>query len=146
MKTTKSVGRLVSCIHRFTAIYFHKKFRPYHIGAGQIPLLMMLYHHEGINQECLAHHLLIDKATCARAIQKLTKQGYVCRHIDDQDKRAYSIHLTEKGHAFQSTARAVLQEWTTTLLTDFTENEKQLVFTLLEKMKKNAQNGIQHLE
>ena len=56
MEKNKSVGRIVSCIHRFTAINIHKKLEQYNIGPGQLHFLMILYHHEGINQECLVCH------------------------------------------------------------------------------------------
>ncbi len=81
MEKNKSVGRIVSCIHRFTAINLHKKLEKYNIGPGQLHFLMILYRHEGINQECLAHELMIDKATSARAIKKLEEEGYVARKV-----------------------------------------------------------------
>ena len=143
MEKNKSVGRIVSCIHRFTAITFHKKLEKYNIGPGQLHFLMVLYRNEGINQECLAHKLMIDKATSARAIKKLEEEGYVTRKIDENDKRSYKIFLTKKGYDLKPIVNQILHEWTNILLTDFNEKEKKTLFELLEKLLKNANKGIE---
>jgi DNA-binding MarR family transcriptional regulator len=41
--------------------------------------------------------LKVSKATSARAIQSLEKEGYVYRERDENDLRAYRVYLTEKG-------------------------------------------------
>jgi len=146
MEKNKSVGRIVSCIHRFTAINLHKKLEKYNIGPGQLHFLMVLYHNEGINQECLSHKLMIDKATSARAIKKLEEEGYITRKVDENDKRAYKISLTEKAYNFKPIVRQILHEWRDILLIDFNEKEKKTLLDLLEKLSKNAKKGIEKSE
>ena len=146
MVKNRSVGRVVSCIHRFTSINLHKKLEQYNIGPGQLHFLMILYRHEGMNQECLAQQLMIDKATSARAIKKLEEEGYVTRMTDENDKRAYKICLTDKAYDLKPVVHQILCEWTETLLRDFNEKEKETLFTLLEKLVLNAKNGIKRLE
>ena len=75
MKKQKSVGRLVSCIHRNIHSYLHHYLEQYELGSGQLHFLMILYKKDGINQETLAEIINIDKATCARAIKKLIDNG-----------------------------------------------------------------------
>jgi len=146
MKDKKSVGRIISCIHRLSYMNLHKKLEKYNIGPGQLHFLMMLYNHDHINQECLAHRLLTDKATSARAIKKLEEEGFVKRLKDEKDRRAYNIILTEKALKLRPIIKKTLFEWTDTLLTDFTEDDKKSLFEKLEKIKENAQNGIEKLE
>jgi len=144
MEKNKSVGRVVSCIHRFTSINLHKKLEKFNIGPGQLHFLMILYHHEGMNQECLAHKLMIDKATSARAIKKLEEEGYVTRMTDENDKRAYKICPTKKAYDFKPVVQKILCEWTDTLLKGFNENEKETLFELLEKIVNNAKSGVKN--
>ena len=134
----KSVGRIISCIHRYTQIHLNNKLESYKIGIGQLHFLMKLYNNDGINQETLAHCLKIDKATSARAIKKLEKEGFVLRRKDKSDKRAYKIFLTKKAKDLQLKIRKITREWTNALLTDFTENEKKMLFSFLERIAQNA--------
>lgn len=138
MNQTKSVGRYISLIYRNFHIYMHHKLEQYRIGSGQFHFLMMLYKKEGITQEELAENLKIDKATCARAIQKLEEIGYVKRQRNQQDKRCYNIYLTPKAKELKPTAMNILHEWTDLLLTGFSNEEKEHLYTFLERLSKNA--------
>jgi len=138
MDQKPSVGRYISCIYRNFHIYLHHQLEQYNLGSGQFHFLMMLYHKDGVNQETLAETLNIDKATSARAIKKLEEQGYVTRKRDEKDRRNYNIYLTEKAKKLQPTIKTILQQWTEQLLQDITKKEEQYLFTILEKISKNA--------
>ena len=138
MNQTKSVGRYISHIYRNFHIYMHHKLEQYGLGSGQFHFLMMLYRREGTTQEALAEDLKIDKATCARAIQKLEELGYAKRQRNQQDKRCYNIYLTPKAIELKPTAMNILQEWTDRLLSDFSKEEKKQLFIFLEKLSKNT--------
>ena len=89
----------------------------------------------------------VNKATTARAIDKLVKEGYVIRKKDPTDKRAYKIYLTDKGKKIEPEIKKILQQLTITLSSDFSEDEKKSIFVLLEKMSQNIitsneQNGM----
>jgi DNA-binding MarR family transcriptional regulator len=144
MNHQKSVGRLISCIHRYGKITISNKLESYHLGSGQFHFLMALYQKDGIHQEHLAEILRIDKGTCARAIKRLEEEGYIRRVIDSKDKRAYQIFLTEKAQQMRPVIRRILREWTRTLLTGFSEEEKTLVFTFLEQIAENATAEKEH--
>lgn len=134
----KSIGRLVSCIHRNARIYFQNELEVLDLGSGQIHFLMILYKKDGVNQETLAERLNIDKATCARAIKKLESQGYITRKINPEDKRAYIIYLTEKAKKLKPTIGKIRKNWTKNLLKGFTEKEEKQLFEYLERIANNA--------
>jgi DNA-binding MarR family transcriptional regulator len=144
MNHQKSVGRLISCIYRYGKITINHKLESYHLGSGQFHFLMALYQKDGINQEHLAEVVRIDKGTCARAIKRLEEEGYIRRIIDSNDKRAYQIFLTDKAQQMRPVIRRILREWTRTLLTGFSEEEKKLTFTFLERIAENATAGKEH--
>ncbi len=118
-------------------MYIDKRLESHNIGSGQFSFLMRLYHDDGINQESLAHLLGVDKATSARAIKKLMKEGYVRRERDAVDKRAYKIFLTEKGRKLELTIKNISSELREIILSDFTGEEKHLIATLLKRMVHN---------
>jgi DNA-binding MarR family transcriptional regulator len=138
MEQKQSVGRHISCIYRNFHIYLHDQLAQYNLGSGQFHFLMMLYNKDGVNQETLAEMLNIDKATSARAIKKLEEQGYVIRKRDENDRRNYNIYLTDKAKKLKPKVKSILLRWTKQILQDLTEEEKEHLFTILEKISQNA--------
>jgi len=138
MENQESIGRLISCIHRFNQIHIAKELGVYVIGSGQFSFLMALYHCDGVSQESIAKALRVDKATTARAVNKLKERGYVYREKDPSDKRAYKVFLTKKAKKIKPKIIKILSGWTEILLSDFTEKERKLFTKLLKKTVDNA--------
>jgi DNA-binding MarR family transcriptional regulator len=138
MKKQKSVGRLVSCIHRNIHSYLHHHLEKYELGSGQLHLIMILYNNDGINQETLAEIINIDKATCARAVKKLIDHGFVTRQKNPSDKRSYQLHLTKKAMELKPILRSILKNSSRQLLNGFSKNEEDQFFEYLERISKNA--------
>ncbi len=132
-----SFGRLISIIYQNISIYIDSALKEHGIGTGQISFLIALQHEDGINQETLTAQFGVNKATTARAIAKLEKEGYVTRKRDEADHRAYKIYLTNKGRELNPKLKSVLQQLTETLSTGLTKEEKASVIRLLEKMSQN---------
>ena len=137
MTQKESIGRLTSSIHRNIYIYIDTELKETGLGSGQFSFLRALQSEDGINQETLTAKFGVNKATTARAVAKLMKEGYVIRKRDDADNRAYKIYLTKKGRDIQPKLKSVSQRLTTVLTTSLTENEKVTVIQLLEKMSQN---------
>jgi DNA-binding MarR family transcriptional regulator len=134
----ESLGKLISCLYRYSQMYLGNELEQYHIGSGQFSFLKTLLHEDGIHQEDVAHLLKIDKATCTRAVKKLMKEGYTTRQKDAEDKRAYNLFLTEKAHSIECELETISSKWKALLLSGFEEDEKVLVMRFLTKMVKNA--------
>lgn len=58
-----------------------------------------MYHNPGASQSDLARACLKDKTNVTRSLDLLVKKGYVVRNIDLNDRRIYSITLTELGES-----------------------------------------------
>lgn len=138
MKNNPSISRFLSCLYRHTQMYFDRRLQPFGISYGSLAFLMVLFHHDGIHQEEISRKLSIDKATTARAIQKLVELGYINRVVDQSDRRAYQIFLTAKGEALKPELKRLSREWAACLTDGFTDTEIEQSFRLLEKMSQNA--------
>ena len=138
METQESLGRLISCLYRYTHMYLSHELEQYNIGSGQFSFLMALYREDGVHQEDLAQSIKIDKATCTRAVKKLAKEGYITRKRDPEDKRAYRIFLTEKGKTMEPVLKHISETWKEILLTGFAGEEKGLVIDFLKRIVQNA--------
>lgn len=125
-------------LYRHAQAYMAKQLKPYNIGSGQYTFLYVLYKNNGINQESLADILDIDKATTARAVAKLEKEGYVKRVTDADDKRAFRIYITDKTLATMPFIRKAMLEWNEMVTIGLNEQDKVMALKLLQKMALNS--------
>jgi DNA-binding MarR family transcriptional regulator len=132
------LGGLVSYLLRAQSAFYTQRLKPYNISYGQFPFLMALYREDGVNQETIAKRLLFNKATIARAIDKLERGGYVYRTQDEFDGRANRIFLTPKGREIKPVINQLSHEWNSILLSGFTEIESLLLKELMKKIVSNV--------
>jgi len=78
-----------------------KEFDPSH-GQGRI--LVALKEYEGISLRDLAYALDLAPSSMSEMLFKLEKKGYVTREVDENDKRAQVIKLTEMGKSVEQEA------------------------------------------
>ncbi len=143
---TYRLGGLISYLLRAQAAFYTQRLKPYNISYGQFPFLMVLYHKDGVNQETIAKKLLFNKATIARAIDKLEREGYVYRRQDERDARANRIFLTEKGREIKPVILGLSNEWNSVLLAEFTDVERLVLKELMRKVVSNVMHEMQQEE
>ncbi len=133
MEDPKMLLGPIAHIYRSHLAYMAKELEAYGVGSGQFEFLLVLYHKDGISQENLAKLLNVSKATSARAIQNLEKEGYVYRQRDENDLRAYRVYLTEKGKEMRDIIFNKLTSFIGILFSDFTPEEKEIFRLLIHK-------------
>ncbi|MDK2891959.1 MarR family winged helix-turn-helix transcriptional regulator [Methanohalophilus sp.] len=133
-----SPSAMIAFLHRHNLGYMAKHLEEYGIGGGQIAFLMALYHQDGLYQEELARMFLVNRATAARAVQKLASKGYVERVQDHSDKRALRVYLTEKGLELQEIVMKISAMRRKKLFTGFSDEEQATFIKLLAKMVNNV--------
>lgn len=117
------IGTNIALLYRYSQSYFNEELKKYGLGNGQYAFLLHLLHHEGINQETLAHEVKIDKTTAARAVAKLVAAGYVKRTISDSDRRAYVLTTTKKTQDLQKELKKTMIAWQNIAMKDFTATQ-----------------------
>lgn len=137
-KNKHSITKWISILYRYGQNHISRQLSSYSIGSGQYIFLLALFKKDGISQEEVSDHLKIEKATTAKAMKKLEKEGFIKRSTDSSDKRAYKVFLTQKALDIKPVIHNLLKNWAEVLMTDLTENEKETIYELLEKMAKNA--------
>lgn len=91
------VNHLISLMktHDF---YINKHIkRETEILPSQYYMLLFLYYEMGTNQSDIAKACLMDRSGVSRAFKDFEEKGLIIREIDEDNKRAYKINLTEKG-------------------------------------------------
>ena len=136
-KGNKHIGKYISQLYRKGSVFINKEVSEYGIGSGQFMFLLELYINDGKNQEEIAETLKIDKGTTARALKKLEEQGFVTRIKDENDNRSNKIYLNDKAKDVREGVLDVLNDWNKEITKSLTEEEEEMLKSLLEKVCKN---------
>jgi len=81
----------------------------------------------------------IDKVKVSRAIAGLTKAGYLERRVDEGDRRKVALQLTRSGYYVFEELVEKVQELENKLLEGFSPEEKDLLITLMARVRSNAE-------
>jgi DNA-binding MarR family transcriptional regulator len=87
----------------------------------------------------LSSVLKVDKTTTTKAVKKLIDANYVYKELDKQDKRGYNIMPTDKALKIYD---LIIEEENRNIevcFKGFSEEEKEIAITLIEKMSKNIE-------
>ena len=94
--------------------------------------------HPGISQDRLARLICINKSNVARQAAVLEEDGFVRRIPSEADKRVMELYPTEKTLEILPKINDILMCWEQCITHDLSEEEKELITTLLSKMSKRA--------
>lgn len=107
----------------------------HHRGMSRERLLVIIGEHpEGIWQKDIAEAAGINASSTSELIAKLEEDGYLLRETDENDKRATLLKLSEAGKARAEEIRAERGARLDALFAKLTEEEKQTLSDLLDKI------------
>lgn len=135
----KSIGRLVSILYRQSQQYINCALKRLNVNSSEYIFMMALYNNEGISQENLSELLQINKAATARAIKSLEQKGFVYRIIDEKDKRAYKVYVTEKGKSCKEKIHTVRKGWTSLISEGMDKETFNTVYNSLKDTTERVQ-------
>ena len=92
----------------------------------------------GISQDQLARIICINKSNVARQVAVLEEDGFVRRVPSAADKRVMELYPTEKTLEILPRINEMLMCWENCITHDLTEEEKELLSALLQKMSSRA--------
>ncbi|MFA4877906.1 MAG: MarR family transcriptional regulator [Methanoregula sp.] len=131
-------GAAISIATRGRFIFFNNRLKQYGLSAGQVPVLMLLYHEQNITQETLVRHYHLDRGTIARAVKKLEDAGYIRRIVDPKSRRAVRLFLTDKGGDIAPVLQAINREWEALACSGLSDQEKTTLNSLMQTIAKNS--------
>ena len=95
---------------------------------------ILLEHEDGLRQKAIAEEMHIGPSSTSEFIDKLEQTGYIERRPDPDDGRATRIYLTEKGKARAYELEDERKERFASLFTALTDEEKEQLLALLDKL------------
>ncbi len=84
--------------------------RQFQLNPTQYAALLLLDEHNGARLSDISVHLLIDKSSTTRLIDRLSALGFVTRVADPSDRRVQRIMMTARGRAHLAMVRAAHYE------------------------------------
>ena len=138
-----SFGYRFAMLHRMQLTMCRKEILNQGIRVSQLPFILRLVREPmPVTQDYLSESLAIDKGTTARAISQLEKKGYVTRKSNPKNKRQNLVTATGKAHAAADKVLASLTRATDAFVRGFSDQEKQMVQDLLDRMLSNAREAV----
>jgi len=94
---TDVVSHLLRRAHFRAEALFMQAFHDEDLTPRQKALLITVCKHPGATQNQLAEDIALDRNSLADMINRLVKKGYLKRRRSADDKRAYSVTITQAG-------------------------------------------------
>lgn len=100
-------------------------------------ILFQLSQNKTMTMTQLSAKINRDKSTTTSLIHKLESNGYIVRSISLEDKRIRFIQLSEKGLSYTEITQKISNKLINRIYTGFSEQEKQTLFNLLQRVEQN---------
>ena len=130
--------RDITEIARCGAQYRTEALAPMGLKACHASYLTEICAHPGISQDKLAARICINKSNVARQAAVLEEEGFITRTPYASDKRILELHPTQKTLDLLPSISPILSRWEACLTSDLTDEEKETVERILERMKEKA--------
>ncbi|MGA7829040.1 MAG: MarR family transcriptional regulator [Geobacteraceae bacterium] len=131
-----SLGFLLAKSYQRAYALFKAPLEKYALTPKQFSLLAFLWKQDGLSQVELSEKCQIDRTTIGGLIDRLQKQGYVRREANPEDRRAFLIHLTDKGSALQEELLSIAGEVTDIFTAGLSPSEIEALSQILKKLRR----------
>jgi DNA-binding MarR family transcriptional regulator len=108
-------------------------------GVSQMPVLQALQDGGARSQKELARVARIEQPTMAEMLGRMERDGIVERAPNPDDGRGSLISLTRRSKARWSKAKAALIEGEAVSLAGFSDDEKRLLISMLQRIVNNLE-------
>lgn len=125
-------------ISRCGVQYRSDKLSPMGLKSIHASYLTEICANPGISQDKLARIICINKSNVARQVAVLEEDGFVSRVPSAADKRVMELYPTEKTLEILPQISEMLVCWENCITRDLTDQEKELLTSLLGKMSSRA--------
>lgn len=101
-------------------------------------VLLILNENSNYSQKDIAGLIFKDNASITRIIELMVKKDYLVRTVNELDRRKFNLEITEKGRNTVELLSPAIKLNRTTALDGLSENEIELLDTLLNKIITNC--------
>jgi len=114
---------------------FRRVYAPYDIRPVQLTALIVLLQNEPLGQSRVGEVMDMKRANVVKLLDELQGRGLIARELSTQDRRAYDVHLTDKGRTLARELLAIHQEFEAELAELLGQGELEQLVKLLRKLR-----------
>lgn len=133
----ENIATVLAQVARLMRRNFDERARAIGVTRPQWQVISLLRRHEGINQGGLAEMLEVEPITLGRMIDRLQDADLVQRRPDPADRRAWRLHLTEKGNGLIALLQPHALDTLEQLLEGIGEEDRDRLMDMLSRMLGN---------
>ena len=133
-----SLMRSINRTHRCSKLYYNEKLNADGITGNQQIYIFQICRHPGISQEQLSQRIAVNKSNVTRQLCALEQNGFIRRQPSPEDKRVLQVFPTEKAEALYPKVLDIMRLWNSLLLEDFSEDEKSLLLSMMQRVQEKA--------
>ena len=93
----------------------------------------------GLKQDELAARLHVNKSNVTRQLTTLEDNGFVLRKRSETDRRSVEVYPTDKAREVEPEIHRVYSEWREQLFSGMSEEERDLLEDVLERLSRRAE-------
>ncbi|WP_076537628.1 MarR family winged helix-turn-helix transcriptional regulator [Shewanella sp. UCD-KL21] len=136
MKRYESLYYQVSHLNLTLQNELDERLKRYQLDVKLWPVLFSLWQEEGISQTELSKVCDVANYTMTRLLDQLQVQGYITRHQESDNRRAFQIFLTDAGKALEQDLIGEAEWVKEKCLSGLSYEEQQIFMGLLNKINK----------
>ncbi len=132
------VMKYINQIFRFNAVVYNSRLKDYDLTKSQHPYIRIICLNPGISQDQITKKLYVNPSSVTRQLSVLEKKGLIYRVQDENDRRISLVYPTEEMKKLFPIAQAVMHDWNKYLLEEFSEEEQEVLFSMLDRLLERA--------
>lgn len=115
--------------------------KKYEMTNNEIAVISYLSTNKNATASNIVNELLFSKSHISLSVDTLTKKGLIKKQQDSQDKKIYHLQLTQKSQPIVDELFARRNEIEKVFFKGFSENDKFLLQTLIQKVVINIKDS-----
>ncbi|WP_373481835.1 MarR family winged helix-turn-helix transcriptional regulator [Acetobacterium sp.] len=128
----------LSIIVRHSKVFCERRLHDFGVGFPEQVILMYLVSNNGVNQDNIAQHFMLDKGAIAKTLRKLEEKGLIKRHQNPENKRENLITIVPDGQSILGEMEEALNEWNQYFFEGLSDDEIQQYERITEKIADNV--------
>ena len=140
IKSQETIDYFLKIVWQTVANRYNQLVTEFGITQSIGYLLINIDEQEGTTVSKAAALLGLKSTSLSRMLNQLEKMGLIYRESNPGDKRSVKIYLTDLGKEKRHMARAVVKQFNSYLNAHISENDKQYLIQMLEKINQLTLN------
>lgn len=129
-------GHLIRRLNQLSTQVFAARTREagFDLTPVQFAALDAVRANPGLDQAGIAAEIAYDRATIGGVIDRLEQKGLVTRTVNEKDRRARQVNLSDKGAETYEKILPIVRSFQQEILAGLDDNEKQQFLGLAQKI------------